>query len=155
MWVTRPTLGLPQMQLVARRLEPEMQPRARAQVELELVRRAGCGTGDGAGKAAVDRTVQVAADDALDLRVTRNDLGKGADVLQAIPVHVVMPVAKGGWCIITSVGWLGAAASVRIEPAEPLGAQNPAVFARDRGVERDEAQRIFLDRVWSNPSAGK
>ena len=35
----------------------------------------------------------------------------------------------------------------RVEPAEPLGAQHPAMLAGDERVERDKPQRVIFDRV--------
>jgi len=49
------------MELVAGRFEHEPQRRLGGEVEAELVRRARGGAGDRAGKAAVDRAVQMAA----------------------------------------------------------------------------------------------
>ena len=51
----------PQMQLVSGRFERKAQRRIGQQVERDLVRRARRGPGDRAGKAPVDRTVQMAA----------------------------------------------------------------------------------------------
>jgi len=56
---------LPHMQLVPGWLEIEAQPRLGAEIEADLVRRARRRAGDGAGKAPVDRAVQMAAEDAL------------------------------------------------------------------------------------------
>src|SRR5258708_2324485 len=74
-------LGLPQMQLIARRLDAEMQPCPGAQVELDLVRRTRRGAGDSAGKPAIDAAMQVTARNPLDLRVARDDLGKGGRIV--------------------------------------------------------------------------
>ena len=67
---------MPQVQLVAGRLELETQGRARSEIQGELMRRAGRGAGDRTGEAAVDHPVQMAAQDALDLRVGSDDHAK-------------------------------------------------------------------------------
>src|SRR6267378_1986906 len=77
----------PHMELVAGRFEHEPQRRFRSEVEAELVRRARSGAGDRAGKAAVDRAVQMAARDALDLGMAGYDRSKRLAVLQTGPVH--------------------------------------------------------------------
>ena len=76
----KPCLLAPEMELVARRLEDELERRPRVEVERHLMGRARRGAGDGAGEAAVDRPVQMAAEDALDLAVAGHDLGKGGGV---------------------------------------------------------------------------
>ena len=63
----------PHMELVAGRFEHEPQRRLGGEVKAELVGRARGGAGDRAGKAAVDRAVQMAAQDALDLRMAGYD----------------------------------------------------------------------------------
>ena len=50
--------------------------------------RARRGSGDCAGKAAVDRAMQMAAQDALDLPIAGHDLGKGGGVPQPVTVHM-------------------------------------------------------------------
>ena len=57
--------------VVAWRLEHELQRRLRLKIEQELMGRARRGSGDRAGKAAVDRAMQMAAQDALDLPIVR------------------------------------------------------------------------------------
>ena len=69
------TAVLPQVQLVARRLEIEADAPCR--------RRAS----DGPRKATVDRSVQMAAHKPLDLRVTADNGGKSRRVIEAIAVH--------------------------------------------------------------------
>jgi len=72
---------------VAGRLEREADPCVRAEIEDDLMRRAGSGAGDRTGKAAFDRTMEMPAKDALDLRVAANDLGKGGTAAESEPVH--------------------------------------------------------------------
>ena len=69
-------LRLPQVELVAGRLESEADPGIRYEVEADLMRRARRGAGDRAGKAAVDRAVEMTAQDAFDLRMAPDDRGK-------------------------------------------------------------------------------
>jgi len=47
------------MELIAWRLKNELQRRLRLEVEQDLMGRAGCGSGDRTGKAAVDRAMQM------------------------------------------------------------------------------------------------
>jgi hypothetical protein len=68
------------MELVPGRFEHEPQWRFGGEVEAELVRRARGGAGDGAGKAAVDRAVQMAAQDTLDLRMAGYDRAASASL---------------------------------------------------------------------------
>src|SRR5712672_3941539 len=79
----------PHMEVVAGRFEHEPQRRFGGEVEAELMRRARGGAGDRAGKAAVDRAVQMAAQDALDLRMASYDRSKRLAVLQTGPVHAL------------------------------------------------------------------
>src|SRR5438128_2403083 len=81
-------LRLPQVELVAGRLESEADPGIRYEVEADLMRRARRGAGDRAGKAAVDRAVEMTAQDAFDLRMAPDDLGKPDRVGEAKIVHV-------------------------------------------------------------------
>src|ERR1700738_1496085 len=96
----------PHMELIAGRFEHESQRRLGGEVKAELVRRAR----GGAGKAAVDRAVQMAAQDALDLRMAGYDRSERRAVLQPARSMRSMPVRKGGWCIISKTGRSGAAA---------------------------------------------
>src|SRR5439155_23578890 len=79
----------PHMELVAGRFEHEPQRRPGGEVEAELVRRARGGAGDRAGKAAVDRAVQMAAQDPLDLRIAGYDRGEPLAIWQTGPVHAL------------------------------------------------------------------
>jgi hypothetical protein len=76
------------MELVAGRLKDEADLRIGDEVEPDLVRCARRSAGDGAGKAPVDCTVQVAAQDAFDLGMARNDFGKSRGIVEAVIVHV-------------------------------------------------------------------
>src|SRR5439155_1756172 len=72
----------PHMELVAGRFEHEPQRRSGGEVKADLVRRARGGAGDRAGKAAVDRAVQMAAQDALDPRMASDDRSECLAILQ-------------------------------------------------------------------------
>ena len=87
----------PQMELVAWRFEHEPQRRVRREAEVELGGRARRGAGNRAGKAAVDRAVQMAAQDTLDLRMAGYDRAASASVF-CRPSRSIrsMPVTKGG-----------------------------------------------------------
>src|SRR5437868_9920375 len=86
----------PHMQLIAGRFEHEPQRRFSGEVEADLVRRARGGAGDRAGKAAVDRAVQMAAEDALDLRMAGDDRSERLAVLETGPVHA-LDARREGW----------------------------------------------------------
>src|ERR1700746_1409107 len=86
------------MELVAGRVEHERQRRLGGEVEAELVRRARGGAGDRAGKAAIDRAVQMAAQDALDLRMTGDDRSERLAVLQTGLVHA-LDAGREGWMV--------------------------------------------------------
>src|SRR5947209_10744896 len=76
----QPDPVVPQMQLVSGRFERKAQRRIGQQVERDLVRRARRGPGDRAGEAPIDRSMQVAAKDALDLGMARDNFGEGAGI---------------------------------------------------------------------------
>jgi RNA-directed DNA polymerase len=76
------------MELVAGRLEDEADLRIGDEVEPDLVRRARRSAGDRTCKAPVDCTVQVAAQDAFDLGMARDDFGKSRGIVEAVIVHV-------------------------------------------------------------------
>src|SRR5438876_4054853 len=88
----------PHMELIAGRFEHEPERRIGGEVEAELVRRARPGAGDRAGKAAVDRAVQMAAQDALDLRMAGYDRSERRAVLQTGPVHA-LDAGQEGWMV--------------------------------------------------------
>ena len=138
------------MQLVARRLEGELGRRARRQVGHQLVRCARRGAGDRAGEAVVDRAVQMAAQDALDLRMARDDRREIRRVLERMAVHM-LDAGRERRVVHHDQRRLGRRISQRsVEPIELLGAQEAAVVAGNMRVERDEAHRIALDRVLQN-----
>src|SRR6267378_7140658 len=112
----------PQMELVAGRFEHEPQRRFGGEVKAELVRRARGGSGDRPGKAAVDRAVQMAAQDALDLRIADYDRSKGLAVLQTGPVHA-LDARQEGWVVHHHYDRPRRRRGERaVEPGEPLRA---------------------------------
>src|SRR5436190_16140913 len=135
------------MELVARRFEHESQRRRGGEVEAELVRRARGGAGDRAGKAAVDRAVQVAAEDALDLRMAGDDRSERLAALQTGPVHA-LDARREGWMVHHQQDRARRRRGERVvEPVEPLRAQQTAALARDERVEGDESDWVVLDRI--------
>jgi hypothetical protein len=134
----QPALGLPQMQLITRRLEDEAEARIRDEVEPDLMRRARRRSGDRAGKAAVDRAVQMTAQDTLDLRMAPDDFGKAGRVVETIIIHI--GDARREWRVVHQD--CRRPRRLRrercIEPAQPLGAQRPVVLAGDQRVERNK-----------------
>src|SRR6185312_994933 len=75
---------LPEMQLIARRLQDEDRRAVGAQIERHLMRGAGCRAGDGAAAdRRLDRAVQMPAQDTLDLRMAREDLGEALGAVQS------------------------------------------------------------------------
>src|SRR5246500_6027311 len=92
------TILAPQMELVAGRFEHEPQRRVRREAEAELGGRARRGAGDGAGKAAVDRAVQMAAEDALDLRIAGDDRSERLAVLETGPAPA-LDAGREGWMV--------------------------------------------------------
>ena len=79
---------LPQMQLVAGRLEHEAQRRVGEKIEADLMRRARCGAGNRAGEAPVDWAMEMAAQDPLDLRMAGDDRGERGGIFQPVLIHV-------------------------------------------------------------------
>src|SRR5438105_15176369 len=86
------------MELIAGWFEHESERRLGGEVKAELVRRARGGAGDRAGKAAVDRAVQMAAQDALALRIAGDDRSERLAVLQTGPVHA-LDARQEGWMV--------------------------------------------------------
>src|SRR5712671_6031315 len=110
------------MELIARRFEHEPQRRFGSEVEAELVRRARRGAGDRSGKTAIDRAVQMAAQDALDLRMAGYDRSERLAVLQTGPVHA-LDAGQKGWMVHHYQHRSCRRQSERVvEPAEPIRA---------------------------------
>ncbi len=138
---------LPNMQLVTGRLEIEADTRSGNEIDPDLMRGARRGPGNGAGKAPIDRAVQVAAQDALDQRVAANHLGKGGRIIKAVIVHIG-DTGREGRVMHHDDGWtLGWRSEGRVEPSELIGAQRSAVLAIDQRIEGDEPQRVVFDCV--------
>ncbi len=110
----------PHMELVAGWFEHEPQRRFGGKVQAELVRRARGGAGDRAGKAAVDRAVQMTAQDALDLRIAGYNRGERLAVLQTGPVHA-LDAGQEGWMVHHQQDRSRRRQGERVvEPGEPL-----------------------------------
>src|SRR5579875_51386 len=136
-------LFAPPMKLVARRLEGEGERRRGGEIEGDLMGRAR----RGAGEAPVDRAVKMAAQDPLDLRVARDDLGEGGDAAQTDAVHMTDPGHKGRMVHQQQARAPRRRRQRPLEPVQALPAQRAAGRAGDQGVERDNAQRPLLDRI--------
>src|SRR5712671_890557 len=78
---------MPIVKLVAGWLEREAEPRLGVEIEDDLMCRAWRRPGDCAGKAAVDRAMEMTAENSLDLGVAADDLGKASTAGEAGPVH--------------------------------------------------------------------
>src|SRR5262244_2854015 len=115
-------LLVPQVELVAGRFEHEPQRRSGGEVEAELVCGARGGAGDRAGKTAVDRAVQMAAQDALDLRMAGDDRSERLAILQTGPVHA-LDAGREGWMVHHQQDRSRWRRGERVvEPGEPLRA---------------------------------
>ena len=82
-----PAVLAPHMDLIAGRFVHEPQRRLSGEVKAKLGPRARGGAGDCAGKTAVDRAVQMAAQDALNLGIADYDRGKRLDILISMPLR--------------------------------------------------------------------
>ena len=91
--------------------------------------------------------MEVAAQDPLDLRMTGDHRGETGGVFQPELVHVVDAGDKGRVVHHDQGRPIGRAGERAVEPVEALGAQFTMVFARHQRVERDQPQRIILDRI--------
>ena len=92
--------GQPGVDLESRGLEPIGRWRAGADVERDLMRGAGAGGGQGAGEAMLDRPVQVAAKDALDMGMPCDEGGQSRALGggHSNGVHVV-DTGDEGWVV--------------------------------------------------------
>src|ERR1700758_2721226 len=82
-----PAVLAPQMELIAGRFVHEPKRRLSGKVKAKLGPRARGGAGDRAGKTVVDRAVQMAAQDALNLGIADYDRGERLGILQTGSVH--------------------------------------------------------------------
>src|ERR1700674_163775 len=137
----------PVVQLVARWLEREAEPRLRAEIEDDLMRRAGRRPSDCAAEAAVDRPREWTAENSLDPGMTTNDLGKGSTAAEAGSVHPFYASHKGRMVHQDQGRPIRRSREGVIVPLQPLRTQEAAAFARDQSVEPDDAQRIAFDHV--------
>src|SRR5215831_9135082 len=106
-----PAVLVPHMELIAGRFVHEPQRRLSGEVKEKLGPRAWGGAGDRPSKTAVDRAVQMAAEDALNLGIADYDRGERLGVLWTVSVHPLDARHKGGWCIISRTGRAAAEAS--------------------------------------------
>src|SRR4051812_26312347 len=78
----------PGMKLERRRLHLEARRGIRREIQRHLVRRARAGGCDRAGEAVLDRPMQMAAQEALDLRMPRDHFRERVAALEADAIHV-------------------------------------------------------------------
>src|SRR5689334_18545979 len=85
----------PVVELIAGRLERKAEPRLRAEVEDDLMRRARSRAGDRTGKSGFDRAMEMPTEDSLDLGVAADDRGETGAVGQPGPIHPANSGRKG------------------------------------------------------------
>ena len=96
----------------------------------------------------LDRAVDVAANDALDLGVTRNGLAERIGAAQ--PRGAVTPANAGAeWRVVHEhERWARrGGGQARLDPRQPGLAKRPANLSGHDRIERQQAQRVVLDRV--------
>src|SRR6516165_4566355 len=138
---------LPNMQLVAGRLEIEADTRSGNEIDSDLMRGAPRGPGNGAGKAPIAPALQLAPQDAFDLRMAPNHLGKSGGVIKAVIVHIGDTRREGRMMHHDDSWTLGLGGERCVEPGELIGAQRSTVLAIDQRIEGDEPQRVVFDCV--------
>src|SRR6516225_1881585 len=145
----------PIMQLVTRRLQGEPQRCLRAEIEHELMGCARGGPGNSPSEAAFDHTMQMAAENPLDLRMTKNYLGKGRAAAEAVLIHLADPGYKG-WLVHQQQSWaIGGCREHTINPKQPLLAQCATRCSRNQSIERHDAQRVIFDHIIQEPPTGQ
>src|SRR5262252_9033007 len=141
----------PVMQLITGRLERKGEPRFGPEVERDLMRGARCCAGERASKAGFDRSVEMAAENPLDLRVVADDLGKPGAAAEPGLVHPADPGWKRRVRHQHHRGPILCRHEGGLDPLQPLRAQYSAALARYQGVERNDAQRVVVDRIIEYP----
>src|SRR6266545_7620266 len=145
----------PDVDQEGRRLHGEGQRRFLAKVEHHLMGGAGRGGHGGAVPAELDGTVQMAAQDALHLRVTLHDLPHREGALQPEPIHVSDAGEERGVVHEDHRGPPRRFLEPRPEPGQALLAHQPAALPRHQGVEADEPHRILLEHVVQEASRSR
>ena len=121
----------PMVELIAGRLHGKAQRRPGAEIEHELMSSARSRSDYGAGEAAFDCAMKMAAKNSLDLRMAQYDFGKGSTTIKAVFVHLVDP-GHEGWVVHQHQSRLiGRCRQRPVEPMQALLAQGPADFAWD------------------------
>ena len=92
--------------------------------------------------------MQVAADEAVDLRVAHQDVGQaGAAAPEAVVVHALDEGAKRRMVHGEERRLLGSRGERVVEIGDLRGVDFAVGRARDRGVENDQAQSAEIDGV--------
>jgi hypothetical protein len=81
--------------------------------------------------------MNVAADNALDLRIARHDVAKRARIVKADLVHVCDPGAKWRMMHEDQRGLFRRLAQAGIEPSQSLVAQRAPTLPRDHRIQSD------------------
>ena len=137
----------PEMQRARGRLHHHRQvPRGR-EVERELVRGGRARGRHRAREPSGHRAVDMAARDALHLRMTTHDVGQPAGAREAHRVHRLEAGHERRVVHEQQRGALRGLAESRVEPVEALPAQLTAGRSGHVRVEADQAHRPLLDRV--------
>src|SRR5262249_61904492 len=113
---------LPQMQLVSWRFQQKAERRFRTDVENDLMCGAWRRPSDCAGKAAIDRTVQMPTQDPLHLRMAEDHLGKPGSVVETVFVHMLDAGLERRMMHQHERRSLGGRAERLVQPSQPFGA---------------------------------
>src|SRR5207237_2067853 len=136
-------LGGPDVGLAGRRLHRERQWLL-LEVERHLMRRARRGARQSPAHARLDRAMQVAGHDALDLRMASDDPGELAGVGEAVGVHLSDPRGERRVVHEDQGRTRGRFLEPRREPTQTLRAEEAAHSPRIERVEADEPYRMAL-----------
>ena len=139
--------AVPPVQLVARGFEHEVVAGAGGEVEGHLMGRARAYRGDRPGEARMDRTVEMAAQQSLDLRMARDHAREAVGTGQADQVHVADAGGEGRVMHQDHGRGIRACGQRAIQPFEPLRAEFAVPVPGHLGVDRDQAHRMVVDRV--------
>lgn len=137
---------VPQVQLVAGGFENEALRAVGAQVQRNLVRAARAGGRQRAAKAALNGAVQMAAQQAFDLRVLAQQLFERAGAFQARCIHVRDAAGKGR-VVHGDDGRARVFCKARAQPRQAPRAQLAVALPGHHGVKHQQPQRPQVQRV--------
>jgi hypothetical protein len=137
----------PQMQRQAGRFHHHGERCAIMQVERRLMRRRGRDRGHGARPPHLNRPMDMAAHQALDVGVTAHQFRQAHVALAQSRVVERGDAAVERRMVHEEDGRPVAFAEPRFEPVEPFAAELAVRLARHQGIERDQAHRQVFDRV--------